>query len=584
MKNHLIALALGMAPLVHADLSPTEIFESLAPQASTPSATIAPPTLASIPHDASFVLSLPHIPTSIAQLQAIFVQGGDSLPASFIQQGGMVHSLSLGIGKGGTGALLDLVKLIPRFRDSYLSIGDEFAHSDNQELKSFRERERAFDKELKAEAAQKLQALKLPTVYLAAQIDNRLSPQLTQGLAMLHQMMQAHIQQGSQLRMKLYDYIYLTGVKAMEHEGMTGYQFELEVLGVKKSYCLLQQMTGNKVSLIGTPDVAGLKLVSNEQESFLSTEVGRSLAADQDAYLYSAETHTLGNMTRLIDPARFLDKEIDHINRQLVQAIYDIAPRSLHGLRASLRLAGNPELQVTWQDDKYQFTPKVFKGVNLLNKEADRVFYVESSSFNVPNAALTSILDLSEKNSIATQDYFDKIFDMLNKEDKVSPSDTQKLQKLRKQQYQLYRKEEAMKHTAHMLGLSTATGEACFFEQKPGKNGLLLIGFKDKAIMQSAIDQYQTAQNDYRRDAAALSQSELKLGTQLKDKTRFTPNAVIISEDASQKEQYTKATGGPTLAGALAMAGKRSIMYYARLDKVGENVTLKVQMRFRKKK
>ncbi len=582
MKNHLIALALGMAPLVHADLSPTEIFESLAPQAAPPSATIAPPTLASIPRDASFVLSLPHIPKSIAQLQAIFVQGGDSLPASFVQAGSKVHSLSLGIGKGGTSALLDLVRILSHLQDSYLRLGEEFANSDNQELKSIRERELAVEKELKAKASQELQALKLPSIYLVAEVDS----ELIQGLTMFNHTIEPLLQQSSEHKMKLYNDIYLTGAKAIEHKGMKGYQFELDVYGVKKSYCLLQQITGNKVSLIGTSDVAELKLVSSEQDSFLSSDVGRSLAADQDAHLYSAATDTIGRITRLIDTERYLDKEINCMNTQLMLALYEIAPHSLHGLRASLRLAGNPELQVTWQDDKYQFAPKVFKGVNLINKDADRVHYFESSSFNVPYAPVASLLELSGKYSSATQVYYNKLIDSMNKENQVTTSENQA------QLQQLRRKEEEMKTAARQLGLSTATGEVCLFEQTPDMKDLMVIGFKDKAIMQSAIKQYQAAQNDYREGVDALSevklsegtQALLRQGTQLHDAIRFVPNALILSKNTSRSEQYAKAEGGPTVAGALAMAGKRSIMYYARLDKVGENVTVKLQMRFRKKK
>ncbi len=574
MKNHLITLALGMAPLVHADLSTTKILESLAPQAVTVSPAAAHPTLASLPSDASLVLTLPQVSKSIELLQDFLAQGRSSLPSSVVKTGSMVQSLSLGLNRDDSDALFELVDLVNIITRPYSSIiKDKAIDESNQPLIALRDRELAYDKERRAAAAGKLRGVTLPTIHLAAQIDSKLSSALVKGLPEFRQMME-QLQKTAQDKIQLLDGIYLTGVKPMKYKGMEGYQFEIDVLGTRKSYFILHQIKDNKLSLIGTPYVTKLKLIDSKEESFLNTKEGRSLAAKQDAHLYIADSNTLVKAATLMMKIMQVESEqkLDLINNQLIKTLCGLAPRCLKGIRASLSLADNPELQVSWQDDKYRFSPMAFKGVKLIESDSKKLFYFENSNFNVP--ALDSFFNLHKRYTAAMRGYFDI----------VNAESDEKAKREKEVRSKLAQNRRNGQIAARQLGAKTASGQYCLLEQSPGYEDLLVIGYKDKAAMQSAQNKYQAAKNDYITELAKFTKEEPKLRDQIQDQSSFSGNTLIISEDAKLRQQYEKATGGPTLAGALYVAYKGNLAYYGRMDNKGENFTVKVQMRVRKKK
>ncbi len=568
MKKHLLTLALGMAPLAHADLSPTEIFESLAPKATaaTPAAELS--TLASIPADASLVLTLPQIPESLTRLQSLM--GDEPLPAEFLQIASLVKSLSLGIDKDGTLALAKLFFIIGTL-DAYEL---DNSHETNPDLKAIYEQELAFVKELKAAATQDFQALKLPTIYLVGEIDPKLTPQLEEGLAMLNNMMEK-VQEATKNKIDIKAGFQLTGVKPIKHAGMAGYQFDFELKGIKKSYCLLQQIEGSTVRLIGTPDVAQLKLVGSAQESFLATSVGSSLAAGHDIHAYSDETDIVAKICSLVSTTVInRNREIHAASVQMLKAITAMGPRSLKGIRASVNLAGNPELQLAWQNDRYRFAPMAFKGASLIKPDAKRVHYAEVSSFNVPDVA--PFFDATEQMTKIRDEYRYRKYH--REEDRYT------------QYYKLADTHDAMNRSAYKLGWGTATGQFCFLEQSPmSEFELMVLGFKDKGIMQSAIEIYQTSSKNYQAALEQLSakfegaENQINSIPTPEPSLTYTDQAVLICEKGVESKQYTEATGGPTLSGALFMSREPNMKpfsgIYGRMDNVGENFTVKFQLR-----
>ncbi len=328
------------------------------------------------------------------------------------------------------------------------------------------------------------------------------------------------------------------------------------IYGDEKPYTLYLRVGDQSIHLVGSPDeqtamhklAAADSLLEKPDAPRMPAQSDMQLVVQNLDFLKTIVTAMMGNSfnqynihytsvdissEERIAEAEKMKKEQALIKSELLKAL----PTLEDGLCANITLSENPQLELTWKDTLYQFSPSPSKASFLISDETE--FYFESSQVNMA--------------PIAT--FFKNVYEIDNGDETKAFSII----------------------TAAMNGQSVVT--------ELGNVRYLNLGIHDRAAAQQGLEilaQMGTAYEE--NEAGEYVAVERPAGTLPEDIT-LTDTHITMCNKPSFLQRVAEAPAGTSQSGALFYG----ILYegdlppfksvYGRLTNEGEENTIKIQLR-----
>ncbi len=519
MKKYILPLLCG-GSLLHAQPQPSAmgIFDQLLPTAA-PAARSASslaeqhPSLAAIPADADLCLTLSQLDKSHATLLTLSPSLAENATLSAILHG--IDDASIALGKDGIAQLTQLLavqSLVKKINHLQHYIEYSTTHA---------------------------RALTLPDIIISLQLKPELMGRAKQLLAQLPRMITP------ELSLPLGQGISLSDIKLTQLGEHQAIQAVLTLHDQKKNYTILYKIDGNKLTLIGSSRPDTHATAPTIAQSMLSNPQAQQLPAGKDVTLLIQDRDVIMDIVsmaitifegdiimRISDDEHKATVAFNNLKRAQLPALL---PYFEQGLQASLALSPTPELELSWQDARYRFTPTATKGFSL---HAKSDYWIESSAAQFP-------------------DFVPLLKQMLT----IRPS-------------------ESAAGFTDML--SAITAQSCVLSLRDSYARLVYIGIKDKALARKGLEAIAQQGATITFDADGRPIRKKPAAGSLPEHTTLSDHGFTVCGNPELQKTFEQAPAGPTQAGVLLYAKNNNLPFlntlYGRWSNEDKTHTIKLRL------
>ncbi len=394
-----------------------------------------------------------------------------------------------------------------------------------------------------------LSNLKLPDIYLSASV----KPELIYQLQSLIPAMESMIQPDREI--PLGEGCSIKDITMTRIGADIKITASIMIYGDEKPYTLYVHVGDQSIHLVGSPDEQTAMHKLAAADSLLAKPDAPRMPAQSDVQLLVQNRDILKIIiTKLTDKSFNLHNiyySYDHSSEEcatemektkkeyalIMSELPHVLPTLEDGLCANITLSENPQLELTWKDTRYQFSPSPSKASALISDETE--FYFESSQVNIATIA-TLLKNLTK---------------LGDKQDKIAA---------------------ALISTA-MTGQSVLAGV--------GGVDYLYLGIHDRAAAQQGLEILAQMEASYEQNEDGKYVAVEKPAGTLPKNTTLTDTHITMCNEPAFLQRVTEAPAGASQSGALFYG----ILYeddlppfetvYGRLTNEGQENTIKIQLR-----